>query len=143
MRDWTAGITTVDALKAAVACQFQHNTPHSHQLLLAQQAHNAPSAAVAIKSHRAAFYAQFERIVCAGLVRQHAALHLNIPEDLLEGFCVDVRMLDKFKLFTLGFEQMQMERWGGGIKGLDLHEEPIYWQKFHLIVEYRFLYDNT
>ncbi|KAF3044426.1 hypothetical protein E8E12_010542 [Didymella heteroderae] len=102
-------------------------------------AHNAPSAAVAIKSHRAAFYAQFERIVCAGLVRQHAALHLNIPEDLLEGFCVDVRMLDKFKLFTLGFEQMQMERWAykwdshGLMKWFEKHpekkEQSIEWRQ--------------
>ena len=67
VRDTTADITTVGALKAAVAHQVRHTTPRSHQLLLTQHAHDAPSAAVATKSYILAFYAYIERTVCDGL----------------------------------------------------------------------------
>jgi hypothetical protein len=142
VHDTTADITTVGALKAAVAHQLQLTIPRNHQLLFTQHAHNTPSAAVPTKTHRTAFYAQVERITCAGLVRQHTVLHLHIPEDLLEGFCVEVRTQNELKLFIPGFEQIQMEKWDVEFKPLDPHQEPIYWKKFILVVDYRFLYDN-
>lgn len=79
-----------------------------------------------------------ERIVCAGFVRQHAILHLHAPEDLLVGFWVDFRILDKGDILIPGFEKFQLER-KGKLVIPESHDEPIYWKRFHLLVDVQIL----
>lgn len=128
-------ITTIGALREAVLRQLRNTHSRSHQLLLTKHAHNAPPPHATRKDYQAAFYKIVQDIVCAGLVRQHAILHLNLPEDLIAGFVVDFRVLMHVGIFIPGFEQFQME----DLTPAGPYEEPIYCKRFRLAVDFRVL----
>ena len=129
---------TVGALKEAVLLQLHHTNPRSQQLLLTQSAHDAPSALAALRRYQAAFYADSQRVVCVGLVHQHAILHLHVPEDLLAGVGVDFRTLQKCGILIPGSEKYQLKE---DITPPAPHEEPIYFKRFRLEIDIRVLFE--
>ena len=130
---------TVRAFKEAVLGQVHQIIPRSHQLLLTQLAHNSPETLVANNQR----HVMTESTSCcnavAGLLRQNDILHRQIPEDLLHGIEIDIRILQQGGILIPGFEQVQLDR---DITPPGPHEEPIYFKRFHLVVDFRLLMET-
>ncbi|KAJ4316740.1 hypothetical protein N0V94_005297 [Neodidymelliopsis sp. IMI 364377] len=132
-------ITTVNALKEALDRQLQSKTPRSYQLRLTQSAYEVFSTIFVQKLHQDVVDSTAQRNVCAGLLRQHCMLHLQIPDDLLEGVSINFRYLQKAGILIPGWEELQL---GGEIKPLDPHEEPVYFRRFRLTIDFRILQEG-
>lgn len=129
---------TVHALKEAILGQVHQIVPRRHQLLLTQLAYNSPETLVANNQR----HVMTESTSCcnavAGLLRQHGMLHRQIPEDLLRGIKIDVGTLQQNGILILGVEQFQLD---GDITPPGPDEEPSYFKRFHLVVDFHLLMD--